>query len=380
VPERTWIVVSGLSRSGRPRTQRVSLDLLEVFETHLGPPVRFGLIHLSSNDYAVRDDTERIDAIRTVARRLSTPFLTRREVEARDFETVLSEDGYELDLQRPFGPRGSISPIGSLCDAFGWTIAETWRSRGAYPVTIVGPAPSGSSRGEDGDAEDASLLAFSLAQPSRRERAHENFRVAQVGPFAACVGLHGSAFVDVRTARSGDTRSLGDLGPSNLRSYWGESLLLAVVQQELLEAFGERLAALGHDPTAPAVGELFGEWLTFRNVLWWSSPSVAATPPRELVAHYRAALGSDELFAELDGDFDRYVTESRRRSDEVQAHALDNLQVYGAGIAVIGSLATLVAFVVGTDGNPLALTGAAIAIVACGLLAALSVARRLGSR
>src|SRR4029079_7957264 len=124
----------------------------------------------------------------------------------------------------------------------GWTIAETWRSRGAYPVTIVGPAPSGSSRGEDADAEDASLLAFSLAQPSRRERAHENFRVAQVGPFSACVGLHGSAFVDVRTARAGDTRSLGDLGPSNLRSYWGESLLLAVVQQELLEAFGERLA------------------------------------------------------------------------------------------------------------------------------------------
>jgi hypothetical protein len=49
---------------------------------------------------------------------------------------------------------------------------------------------------------------------------------------------------------------------------------------------------------------------------------------------YRAALGSDEH---------RYVTESRRRSDEAAAHALDNLQVYGAGVAVVGSLATLVA-------------------------------------
>lgn len=85
------------------------------------------------------------------------------------------------------------------------------------------------------------------------------------------------------------------------------------------------------------------EWLAFRNVLWWSQIAMTTDVPQTLLNLLRAEYGTGRLFSDLEGDFATYTARRRWRVVGEQARALANLQIYGAIVAVIGSLATIAA-------------------------------------
>lgn len=141
----------------------------------------------------------------------------------------------------------------------------------------------------------------------------------------------------------------------SFRSYWSESLLFALLQHDHLEHLAGRLAELGPDPSTDSLDRLFDQWLAFRNVLWWSQLSTATDVPQTLVSLLRTECGTERMFEELEGDFATYTTQRRWRMEDRQAHALANLQIYGAAVAVTGALATIAALL-HTHGALLALT------------------------
>lgn len=120
----------------------------------------------------------------------------------------------------------------------------------------------------------------------------------------------------------------------NLRSYWSESLVFGLLQQSTLEEFQRRLAAIG-DPLSPSVQPLRRDWLRFRNLLWWSQLSGNTEVPQELLARIHNELGTKEFFTDLEGDLATY-------SEQQQAAALANLQIYGAPFVVFGALITAI--------------------------------------
>lgn len=154
----------------------------------------------------------------------------------------------------------------------------------------------------------------------------------------------------------------------NLRSYWSESLIFGLLQQSTLEEFQRRLAAIG-DPLSPSVQPLRRDWLRFRNLLWWSQLSGNTEVSQELLARIHNELGTKEFFTDLEGDLATY-------SEQQQAAALANLQIYGAPFVVFGALITAIGLF-----NP---SRTAAAFLVCGvfllaLAAMLFVRNRLAS-
>jgi hypothetical protein len=132
----------------------------------------------------------------------------------------------------------------------------------------------------------------------------------------------------------------------NFRSHWAESLVFGLLQQSCIEEFPARLAEMGahpHKADEKKLGELHDSWLSFRNLLWWSQPSATADPPRELLALLRRAQGTGLLFRDLEEDMVTYSDLHHREVEDRQAAALTNLQVYGSGIVVLSTLATVYA-------------------------------------
>jgi hypothetical protein len=127
----------------------------------------------------------------------------------------------------------------------------------------------------------------------------------------------------------------------NLRSYWSESILCGLLQQECLEDFQRRLAKVG-DPLKPEIEDLHRDWLSFRNSIWWSQLATSTEVPQELVSRLREELGTERLFADLEGDLATYSAQQHRRAEDTQAAALANLQVYGSGLVVLTTLATII--------------------------------------
>jgi len=127
----------------------------------------------------------------------------------------------------------------------------------------------------------------------------------------------------------------------NLRSYWSESIVFGLLQQECLEDFQHRLAEIG-DPLKPEIEDLHRDWLSFRNLIWWSQLSTSTEVPQELVSRLREELGTERLFDELEGDLATYSAHQHRRAEDTQAEALANLQVYGSGLVVLTTLATII--------------------------------------
>jgi hypothetical protein len=120
----------------------------------------------------------------------------------------------------------------------------------------------------------------------------------------------------------------------NLRSYWAESIVFGLMQQNSLEEFQQQLAAIG-DPLNPAVQPLRRDWLRFRNLLWWSQLSGSREIPQQLLTGLRNELGTERFFTDLEGDLATY-------SEQQQAAALANLQIYGAPLVVFGTLITAI--------------------------------------
>jgi hypothetical protein len=127
----------------------------------------------------------------------------------------------------------------------------------------------------------------------------------------------------------------------NFRSYWGESLLLGVLQQSCLEEFEQRLAMAG-PPRNEKIEGLYTDWLSFGNLLWWSKLSTVANPPQDLLALLQKAHGSEPLFRELEGDMVTYNERQHRELEDRQGTALFNLQVYGSALLVLGTFVTII--------------------------------------
>ena len=139
------------------------------------------------------------------------------------------------------------------------------------------------------------------------------------------------------------------------------------MQQECLEDFQRRLAEVG-DPLKPEIEDLHRDWLSFRNSVWWSQLSTSTEVPQELVSRLREELGTERLFDDLEGDLATYSAQQHRRAEDRQAEALANLQVYGSGLVVLTTLATIIGlFAASGQARALLVIVAVIASVAVSL-------------
>jgi hypothetical protein len=127
----------------------------------------------------------------------------------------------------------------------------------------------------------------------------------------------------------------------NVRSYWSEAALFALIQQTYLEIYAEQLGRLGGEPLAQPVDELFVEWLAFRNVLWWRELSYTTDVPGRIIERVHHELNTMPLFHELERAFATYVEARRHHAEDAERAALRGLQVYGAGFAVVSAAAAV---------------------------------------
>ena len=143
----------------------------------------------------------------------------------------------------------------------------------------------------------------------------------------------------------------------SFRSYWAESLVFGLQQQDAIAEFQRRLAEFGPSPHREKSGRLrvlHDDWLSFRNQLWWSQLSTVADPPQALLPLLQQEQGTGRLFLDLEGDMATYNDLHHRDVEDRQARALANLQVYGSAIAVLSTLGTLYALL-DAHGVPLAI-------------------------
>jgi hypothetical protein len=230
-------------------------------------------------------------------------------------------------------------------------------------------------------AADLAAWSHALGYGSRRDTDHDT-EGEQPDPQEATaqhasLGLVQVVIVGRNVAFITPNNLLNGEAVRNFRSYWSESLIFALLQHDRLEHLAGRLADLGFDPSTESLDQLYDEWLAFRNIFWWSQPSTTTNVPQTLVQLVRAEYGTERLFADLEADFATYAARRRWRMEDDQAHALANLQIYGAAVAVSGSLATIAALLHPTH-TLLAIT--VCIVIAAGIVAALFVHRRLPRR
>jgi hypothetical protein len=361
-----WLCCPDELRLGLGRSESgvrwARIDLLERLTLPIVSSRSVGLIHLSlASDANFRDD----EATLRWAVDLRTAF---RSSEVARPQFLLAGELGDLPLR---GTR----PLRSLVEALFGDPADDLERR-LYTILLAAEprlAPT-----DDADAETylrgwrralarrsnvvAEGLEAERADPEKARR-----QTLPVGPFTGMV-------LGRSTALSGPARRLNGAAARNFRSYWSESVVFALLQHDRLELIAERLAALGFDPSSPSLDDLYDEWLAFRNVLWWSQLSTSSDVPQALVRLIRAELGTERLFDDLDGDFSAYTERRRRRLDDAQSRALSNLQVYGAGVATIGTVAAALALV-GAEG--IVLAGLIGLMIAAGVAASLVVRRQL---
>jgi hypothetical protein len=301
-------------RDGGP-VRIARIDLLERLASPLEIGCTFGLIHLSllpSDDAGAPDTLNWARAISSLFRR--PPFWSK------------------LDLIRE-GRKTNLAvgrPVRALTESlFGDPDPNLERS--LYTV-VMAQSPQ-DCRGDAGlEREWRRALAKRLheVKPSKEDDPEElngeRRQTYPIGPSTSLIlGRHATLTLPTRI-NGKDAR--------NLRSYWAESIIFGLLQQDGLEQFQNRLAAI-EDPFDPEVQTLRHNWLKFRNVLWWSQLAANAEPPQELLKRLRNELGTERLFADLEGDLITY-------SEQQQANALANLQIYGAPFIVFGALITAV--------------------------------------
>jgi hypothetical protein len=155
-----------------------------------------------------------------------------------------------------------------------------------------------------------------------------------LGPYGICVLGRGAAYTPTAEAK---TFSRAEV--RYLRSYWAESLGIGLLQMASLEEVSGQLAALPDEAEPDDLEDLYTLWLAVRRRLWWTFPAATTEVPTELLRRLHQEARSLERFRDLDDDFEAYVRQQRRRSDQAQAAALANLQTWGAGLATSATLA-----------------------------------------
>jgi hypothetical protein len=349
-PERRMCCPSELSLDlgwNQGNVRRARIDLLERLTIPLDPSHSVGLIHLALQPDVASDATATLKWASDLRQAFTTAGRPR-------FTLIRGSREDVLDQRRPL--RGLVTALFGDPDeelerhfytiVFAKEPAELPAGEVDRPSYLAGwrrALARGSRRVEDG------------MQAEQRDPEKAAAQYASLGAVNAVVLGRGAAF----TARP-DT--LNGSYARNFRSYWSESLLFALLQHDRLEHFAGRLAELGFDPSTESLDQLFDEWLAFRNMLWWSQLSTATDVPQTLVDLLRAEYGTERLFSKLEGDFTTYTARRRWRMEDEQAHALANLQIYGAAVAVTGALATIAALL-----HP---SGPLLALVVCAVIVA----------
>lgn len=300
-------------RDGSSRSARV--DLIERVTTPLRPGCTFGLIHLSLEP----DEDDGPDslwwgwAIRTLLRR------------DRDLSRMVL-GGEVLDPERPL--RALVTEL------FGDPHRHLEQS--LYTVLMAEYPPPGADPPDEQTWRRALAKRRGKAKAKVWSQQYQDKEDRQTVHYGAATGL-----VLGKCTAFTVTGPISGENARNLRSYWSESLVYGLLQQQCLEDFQRRLAGVG-DPLKPEIEDLHHDWLAFRNSVWWSQLSTGTEVPQELIARLREELGTERLFDDLEGDLATYSAQQHRRAQDAQSQALANLQVYGSGLVVLTTLATIV--------------------------------------
>jgi len=294
----------------------LAIDLLEVVRVALRPGVTFGIVHLS----AVKADE--LDEVLLATALMATRY--RREQEISSF--TLMRGGERAQLS-------GNEPVRSLVvELFGAAHPEL-----IHRLHIVVAARLPDEIAEDDEAIFRRAVGRGSSMDDAREALLEKperdaARTQQIG--AATVTFFGRSI-------SVTHREKPDPWLYNVRSYWSEATLFALIQQSYLEIYAEQLGRLGGEPLAQPVDELFVQWLAFRNVLWWRELSYTTDVPGRIVERVHHELNTPRLFQELERAFATYVEARRHQSADSERVALRGLQVYGASFAVVSAAAAV---------------------------------------
>lgn len=356
-PDELYVEVG---RGGDEAPRRARIDLLERLATPIDSGSSFGLIHLS---LLAPDDPSAPDT------------LWWRWAVASPYRQ--SKDVSELSLRRGRKRKtlnGGRRPARALAQAlFGDPHEQLERS--SYTV-LLAKRPANVDEeawGREQDEEWRRDLALPVESHEADELAaeRENRQTVWLAK-TPCLLLGRSAVF-----ATGDV--LNKSQARSLRSYWSESVVVGLLQQDALEAFQDRLADVP-DLLDADIQQLRRDWLGFRNVLWWSQLSPSSEIPQQLLARLRNALGTSQLFAELEEDLALYSEHQHQVLEEKQANALANLQVYGAAIVVLGTLLTGIGLFGGPDCVRAAFVAGAVLVSVAVLRLVPWLLRRQGNR
>jgi hypothetical protein len=299
-------------------TYTLSIELLEIVRFDLRPYPSYGLLHLSFVGEPSAQEMIRCAAL------LHRRYRKSSDIDYPRFEVAQADQGSAQPL------RGT-APLKALAqEVFGSAHRNLYRQAWICAIAQRPPEIAGDdvaawrrALGRGYTLEDARDAIED--DPERNQR-----QTTILGPFAAVILGRSAAFTN-------DDRPAAQL--YNFRSYWAESLLLAIVQHDYLEGFAVKLGELGQDPLGRPVDALYVNWLAFLNVLGWSYLSTTTDVPQRLLTAAGYGLRTPSLRDELDKAFATYVAQRQRRSDDAQEGALAALQVYGAVFAAVGTVA-----------------------------------------
>jgi hypothetical protein len=341
--------------------RRAKVELLERLSIPLAPSHSIGLIHLSLDADPSQEPTGTLkwasDLRKTFPRVGKPRFVLNGELGERI-----------LDSRRPYKAL--------VTELFGDPHDEV--ERHLYTIffakePVIPP--------ETGDS-DQYLAGWRRALASSFSRTEHGIQAEQRNPQNAAAQRASLGAVEVvvlgrSAAFTAPDRILDRSYARSFRSYWSESLVFALLQHDRLEHLAGRLAELGFDPSTDSLDHLYDEWIAFRNMFWWSQLSTTTDIPQTLVKLLRAEDGTERLFSDLESDFATYTARRRWRLEDDQTRALANLQIYGAAVAVIGSLATIAALLHPTH---TILVVVVCTVVIAGIAAGLFVRTRLPDR
>ena len=331
-PDRLNVDLTG--KAGEPG-RRARVDLLERLTTPLDPGSTFGLIHLSLLP------TEEPDAPDTLWWRwaIASPFLRNRALS--EFALDSAGERVDLDCRRP---------VRALTEQL-FGDPDRYLERSFYTV-LMAKCPAGVDEGEW--RRELAVPARSHASDELAEE-RENRQTVWLAQTPGLLLGRSAVFTAADPITVPKAR--------NLRSYWTESIVLGLLQQDCLEEFQRRLASVG-DLLDRDVKELRRDWLEFRNVLWWSQLSSSSEIPQQLVSRLRSELGTSSLFTELEEDLAVYSDYQHQVFEEGQTRALANLQIYGSAIVVLGTLLTAIGLFAATGVQRAILVGASVLVAA----------------
>jgi hypothetical protein len=331
--------------------RRARIDLLERVTTPLEPARTFGLIHFSLLPKGDPKDPGTLWWRKAIA----SPF---RQDDVSELTLMDEDTAVNLSNGRP---------VRALTEAL-FGDPDPHLERGLYMVLMARHLP------EPDDPSHPDVWRRALASPFGTATSGDDSDEDQRKefPLAGSTGLmRGNAAVFTLK----EQKKLSNTYARNFRSYWTESIVFGLMQQDCLEEFQHRLAEI-RDLRDASVEKLYGHWLEFRNVLWWSHLASSRIPQR-LLSALRDALGTERFFTDLEGDLATYSEYQHQCTEDRQETALANLQIYGSGIVVLGPLTTVIGLV-GATGGLLASLLVASLLVAGGV--SFYVSRQLNNR